>query len=125
MGWEEKINDVFLRRAFKPSISTYAWKRTDIEKLFEETMLCNIAVEKVEVWVFEDQKITSLTPLKSGEISVFNFKPQIKKEEDWYDFVERSSKEALGKIAEWDLEKTGRRDIQSRIWYNINFKEEN
>lgn len=121
---EDKLPDNFKKVAFHPSGFDYAWRRRDLDKLFEEFMQWNFAVEGGEVWVVEGEHITELIPLKGGEIKVFLWKVKPKVSEEWFDFVERSIKESIELISGWDLEKSVRIDKTSRIYYHFKLVEQ-
>lgn len=122
---EDKLPDRFKTVAFHPNLYVYAWKKKDLEKLFEELMQSNIAIKSGEaIIVEEDRSINRLIPLRSGEIELFSFEINLKEDEDWYDFVERSAKESLNLINFWNLEKLTRLDKNHSIWYQFNFIED-
>lgn len=123
MAAEDKIPDSFKRVAFHPSAYFYAWKKTNLEKFFDELLKSNIAIKRVETIVVEE-KISYLVPLKSGQIKLFEIKNEAKKGENWYDFVERSVKETRDTINDWDLEKSARSDLKNKIWYHFELEEE-
>src|SRR5256885_13638084 len=95
---EDKFPDRFKRNAYHPTPFVYAWKRKELEKLFEELLQSNIAVKRGEVWVVTRDKIEHTIPLKSGQIQIFEWKNDPRQDEEWYDFVERSCKETLDLI---------------------------
>lgn len=123
MQIEETFPDHYKNSAYHPSRFVYAWKRKDLEKLFEELMKSNIAILKAEAWLIEDDKIVSLIPLKTGEIDVFNLKNIQSPDEEWFDFVERSIKDTAGLINYWDLDKNIRPDLSSNLFYNFTFSQ--
>lgn len=125
MQVEEKLPDIFKRRAYHPNAFTYAFRRTDLDKLFEEFMQSNIAISGGEVWLIDGGNVVSIIPLRSGEMNIFNWKVKREKGEEWYDFVERSVKFSRDLISNWNLEKTVRLDKVSRIVYNFKLEEEN
>jgi len=43
---EDKFPEKFKRTAYHPSIFVLAWKKSDLEKLFEELMASNTAIKK-------------------------------------------------------------------------------
>ena len=122
MVLEDKLPDAFKKTAFRPSNFDYAWRRKELDELFEELMQWNFVIVGGEVWVVEGKQVTELIPLKSGDIKVFLWKIKSKNNEEWFDFVERSIKESLQIISEWDLEKRVRIDIASRIFYHFSLK---
>lgn len=124
MQIEEKLPDIFKSRAYHPNAFTYAFRRTDLDKLFEELMQSNIAIVGGEVWLIEGGNTLSIIPKRSGEMQVFNFKVEKKGGEEWYDFVERSVKFSRDLITNWNLEKTVRLDKVNRIVYHLKLEEE-
>ena len=119
----DQIPESFKRVALKPNAFTFAWKRRTLEKLFEELLSSNIAIKSGEAWVVEGETLRAI-PLKNGEIKLFEWNLERKKNEDWYDFVERSTKQTLELIGGWDLEKNVRLDLINKIWYHFEFEEE-
>ncbi len=120
---EDKIPDYYKRYSFHPSYFTYAWRKRNLEKLFEELMKSNIAILECEAWIVEKDRIQTLIPLKNGEIKVYSSKLKRKTDEEWFDFVEKSVKETLKEIDFWNLEKTGRVDLVPKIYYHFKFSE--
>ena len=118
---EDSLPERFRRNAYHPTPFVYAWKRKELEKLFEELMASNIAISAVEVWVVQRGRVEMIVQLKSGRIEIFELKNQQKKGEEWYDFVERSCKETLDIIGGWDLERNVRPDLMGKIWYHFQF----
>jgi len=123
MTIEEKLPEKFLTGAFHPSLFIYAFKRNNLDKLFEEFMQSNIAIISGEAWLTSDEAYFGVIPLKSGGKAVLNFKIEMEKGEDWYDFVERSIKEAVEKITSADLEKKVSAGTRSRLYYHFELKE--
>lgn len=121
---EDKLPDLYKRSAYHPSLFVYAWKRKDVERLFDEFLKSNIGIKGGEVWLVEGEKTTSIIPLQSGDIDIFNWKITRKKGEEWYDFVDRSVKETLNTIGEWDLEKKVKINKVDKIWYTFNLAAE-
>ena len=124
MAVEDQIPDIVKRHAYHPSLFVYAWKRTNLEKLFEELMQSNIAIISGEVWMVQDDLIEKIIPLMGGQMEVFNWEIEWGTAEDWYDFVERSVKETTKLIEGWNLEKMVRPDIANFLLYNFKFAEE-
>jgi hypothetical protein len=126
---EDNLPEIFKRVAYRPNPFFYAWKKTNLEKLFEEFLKSNIAVMAVEAIIVEE-KILRTVPLKSGKIQIFEWKNDEsrsvgdERDEQWYDFVERNNKEVLEEIEYWDLEKEARSDVRNRIYYHFVLKEE-
>jgi hypothetical protein len=114
---EDKLPDKFKKAAFHPSHYIYAWKRTHLEKLFEEFLSSNLAILGVEVWLVEDGQTQALIPLKNGEIKNFEAKFERKKGEEGFDFAERSNKAAQEAVNLWDLEKNARLGKNDKIFY--------
>ena len=83
-----------------------------------------IAIKSGEAWVVEEEIVETLVPLKNGQIKIFNWKSHLQKSEQWYDFVERSIKEALNLLNQWNLEKSVRSDLAGKIWYHFELTEE-
>jgi len=121
---EEKLPEKFRAVSFHPSLFIYAWKRNTLDKLFEELMQSNIAILGGEVWRVEGDESFGIIPLKNGEKTVLSWKIDQRKDEDWYDFVERSIKETVEKISNANLEKKVTASIRSKIWYNFQLSEE-
>lgn len=121
---EDKLPERFRNAAFHPSVFIYAWKRNVLDKLFEELLASNIAVVGGEAWVSEGELIRGVIPLKNGNKAVLNWKIEKKKGEECYDFVERSAKETIAKIAEADLEKKVTASIRNKLYYHFDFSEE-
>jgi hypothetical protein len=121
---EDKIPDNFRKNAYHPSQFVYAFRKKDLEKLFEEIMKSNIAINSGEVWIIDQDDRQSLVPLESGRVEVFSWKINPQDQEQWYDFVERSCKESLNLINSWNLEKNVRLDLLDKVWYNFEFVEE-
>ncbi len=119
---EENLPEKFRLVAFHPSVFVYAWKRNTLDKLFEEFLASNIAVVGGEVWVAEDELVRGVIPLKDGSKAVLNWKIKRENGEDWYDFVERSGKESINKIADVDLEKKVSASIRNRLYYHFEFE---
>lgn len=121
MSIEDQIPETFRRAAFHPSSFVYAWRRKDLEKLFDELLKSNIAILRGEVWLEEDGKTVSLIPLKAGGIDVFNLENIQNLQEEWFDFVERSLKDSSELINYWDLEKNVQPNLAHDIWYHFTF----
>jgi hypothetical protein len=121
MGTADSLSENYLRIAFSPEPSIYAWRRKDLEKLFDELLKSNIAILGGGVWLVEDNNIKRVIPLKSGEMEVFFWKIEQKSEEELYDFVERSVKETTDKINGWNLEENVKVNKRNKIWYNFEF----
>src|SRR5258708_35942067 len=94
----DKLPDRFKRVAYHPSAFVYAWKKNVLEKLFNELMESDIAIKSFEVWVMEEGIILKNIPLKTGKVDIFEGQHSLKKNEEWYDFVERTCKETLETI---------------------------
>lgn len=124
MAIEDRIPDKFKIHAYHPSTFVYAWKKAYIEKLTDELSKSNIAIRNLEVWFIEDEKITRTIPMYNGDIKVFEHEVKRNEDEQWYDYVDRSIKEVWNKIKEWDLEKTIRPDLTTKIWYYLDFTQE-
>ncbi len=120
---EDKFPEKFKRTAYHPSIFVLAWKKSDLEKLFEELMASNTAIKSGEVWLVDEGKIGLVIPLKNGGIETFSWKTSREKNEQWYDYVERAAKESMNLIVNWNLEKTARVDLSKKIWYHLEFLE--
>lgn len=118
---EEKLPERFTSASFHPSLFIYAWKRNDLDKLFEELLASNIAITGGEAWLVEGEKTFGVIPLRDGSKEILNWKVKTGKGEDWYDFVERSVKETLEKIASFNLEKKVTASTRRRIWYHFDF----
>jgi hypothetical protein len=121
---EDTFPDNFKRVAYHPSMFIYAWRRRSLEKLFEELNMSNIAVSGVEVWKVEKDIIEVLIPLSNGDIQIFSHKTLQQKEEEWNDYVNRSTKETLDIISDWNLEKKTNKDKVSKIFYHFEFLKE-
>lgn len=121
---EEKFPEKFRNSAFHPSVFVYAWKRSVLDKLFEEVMAGNIAILGGEAWVVEDELVRGVISLKNGGKTVLNWKIKRRGEEEWYDFVERSVKETLRVIGDEDLEKRVTARIRNKLYYHFDFSEE-
>lgn len=121
---EEKFPDKFRNSSFHPSVFVYAWKRSVLDKLFEEAMAGNIAILGGEAWVAEDELVRGVIPLKNGGKTVLNWKIKREEGEEWYDFVERSVKKTSNVIGEADLEKLVTDGIRNKLYYHFNFSEE-
>lgn len=120
---EDKLPDNFKTTAFHPSTFIYAWKRKDLEKLFDELMKWNIAIKSGEVWLVERKVIESIIPLKNGKMEVFYWKNIQAGDEEWFDFVERSRDESVDIINEWNVEENVRVDKVNKIWYHFELAE--
>src|SRR5258708_3380110 len=114
MNIEENLPEKFKNVAFHPSLFIYAWKRNSLDKLFEELLASNIAITGGELWRAEGEEYFGVIPLKDGNKAVLSWKVARKKGEDWYDFVERSSKESAEKIADANLEKKVSAAVRNR-----------
>ena len=123
MPVEDLLLDSLKNVAFHPSAFFYAWKKTNLEKLFDEFLKSNIAVISVEA-ITVDEKVLRTIPLKNGQIELFEWKSQSQKGEEWYDFVERVNKEVIETINYWNLEKESRSDLRGKIWYHFELKAE-
>ncbi len=121
---EDKFPEKFKRAAYHPSAFVYGFRKAELEKLFEELMTSNIAIKSGEVWVVNEGRVEMVVPMKEGQLEVFSWKIDQEKDEQWYDFVERSTKQSLAKIGEWNLEKTSRVDLNNKIWYHFEFLEQ-
>ncbi len=64
MSIEDMLPSLYRTVAYHPSAYIYAWKRKDLEQLFKELNLQNIAITKFEVWLIDKGQISSLIPLK-------------------------------------------------------------
>lgn len=125
MAIEDNLPERFKRIAYHPSTFIYAWKKKDMEKLFDELMQSNIAIRSVEAWrVEEDEQVFHLIPLRSGDIKEFSAENTQEKDEEWFNFVERSCKETMEVINSWNLEKRIRNDLTQTLWYHFKFEEE-
>ncbi len=120
---EDKIPDLYKKGTYHPSAFVYAWKRKNLEKLFEELMQSNIAIKRGEVWLVDEENVLRTIPLKGGGIKIFNWEV-VRENDDWYDFVERSIKEAIDLINFWDIEKNVRIDKEHSLWYHFEFEED-
>lgn len=121
---EDKLPEKFLEAAFHPSLFVYAFKRTVLDKLFDEFLASNIGIVKGEAWVASDDGYFAVIPLKNGGKAVLNWKIEKQKGEDWYDFTERSIKETLSVIADANLEKRISPSTRSRLYYNFELEEQ-
>lgn len=121
---EEKLPEKFRITAYHPSLFVYAFKRTVLDKLFEEFMQSNIAILGGEAWIAEGDKYFGVIPLKNGDKSVLSWKVKRNSGEDWFDFVERSAKDSISAITEANLEKKVTASIRSRLYYHFDFREE-
>ena len=121
---EDKLPDKFKIGAFHPSLFIYAFRRNVLDKLFEEIMQSNVGVLGGEAWVVADEKYFGVIPLKNGDKTVLSWKIEIKKDEEWYDFVERSVKETLTVVSDKNLEKQVTASVRNRLYYHFKFKEE-
>lgn len=122
MRIEDQLPEIFRKIAYHPSSFVYAWKSKDLEKLFEEFNLSNIAILSVEAWLVERGQTVSLIPLKHGDIRVYRAVVTQAAEEEWNDFVFRSTKEILNALREWDLEEKVDPEMVHRIWYHFELK---
>ena len=120
---EDKLPESLKKNAYHPSQFVYAWKRSYLDKLFDEFLLNNFAITSFEVWLIEDDVISKTVPLESGQIKVFNHKFFQSKDEEWYDFVERSIKETVNALNQLNLEKTVRLDLANKVWYHYDIEE--
>ena len=120
---EDRFPESFKRAAYHPSAFVFAWKRKDLEKLFDELNLSNIAIKVMEVWIVEDVP-DRLVPLKNGNILTFVHKNFRQKDEEWSDFVERSIKETTDFINDNNLEKNVVPDKVNYLWYHFEFIED-
>ncbi len=119
MRIEDTLPEIFRKIAYHPSSFVWAWKSKDLEKLFEEFNLSNIAILSVEAWLVEGGQTVSLIPLKHGDIQVYRATFSQNSDEEWNDFVFRSTKEALNTLRSWDLEEKVAPDKSPRIWYHF------
>lgn len=124
MTIEENIPDTFRQRAYHPNPYIYAWKRKDLEKLFKELDLGNIAIIQGEVWRVEESQILSTIPLKNGQIQVYRWTMQPHPNEEWSDFSSRSLKESFDLIGNWDLEKSALIEIKDQLFYHFTFSQD-
>ena len=121
---EDTLPENFKRVSFHPNLFIYAWRRRYLEKLFEELNLSNIAISSVEVWKIEKEIIEVLIPLADGDIQIFSHKCTQKEGEEWNDFVNRSTKETLDTIIDWNLEKRTNKDKTNKIYYHFELLKE-
>lgn len=121
---EDSFPDHFRRVAFHPSAFVYAWKRKDLDKLFEELNLSNIAIISVEAWKVEKGVVEVLIPINTGDIQIFSLKNSIQDGEEWNDFVNRSTKTTLEVISDWSLERSVVKDQIKNIYYHFEFQKE-
>lgn len=121
---EENLAENLKQNAYHPSLYVYAWKRKDLDKLFDEFLKSNIAITSGEAWMVNDDLIESIIPLQNGDMDIFNWKCERKKVEEWFDFVERSIKETTELISNWNLEKHARLDRYNNIWYHLELSRE-
>jgi hypothetical protein len=121
---EDKFPERFLTGAFHPTLFIYAFKRTVLDKLFEEVMQSNIAILGGELWLGQGELMQGVIPLKNGGKAILNWKIKREKGENWYDFVERSVKETLSVIADANIEKQVSASTRSRLFYHFDFAEE-
>ena len=122
---EEKLPEKFKTGAFHPSLFIYAWKRNVLDKLFEEFMASNIAISGGEAWFIQEEKTFGVIPFKNGDKAVLNWQIKKGKEEEWYDFVERSIKESLEVITAKNLEKNTSPSVKNRIYYHFELRAKN
>jgi hypothetical protein len=120
---EDKLPDSIKKNAYHPSSFIYAWKKSYLEKLFDELLLNNFAISAFEAWLIEDEVVSETIPLQNGQIQVFSYKYSQEKEEQWYDFVERTVKKTTETINNLNLEKNVRLDLTSKIWYHFELVE--
>jgi hypothetical protein len=120
---EDNLPDSLKKNAYHPTPFVFAWKKSYLEKLFDEFLLNNLAIKGFEVWILEDEVVSKTIPLQNGQIEVFFYKFSKEKAEEWFDFVERSIKETVNVINELNLEKTVRLDLISKIWYYFDIEE--
>ncbi len=106
--------------AYHPSKFVYAWKKKDLEKLFDEFNMSNIAIKSIEAWLIIDDKITSLIPLKHGDIQIFEHKTKQADDEEWNDYVNRGNKEVLETVNGWHLDRMVALEHINDIWYHLN-----
>lgn len=121
---EDKFPERFLLSAFHPTLFIYAFKRTVLDKLFDEVMLNNIAILGGELWLGQGELMQGVIPLKNGGKAILNWKVKREKGEDWYDFVERSVKETLSVIMDANIEKQVSAGTRSRLFYHFDFAQE-
>jgi len=119
---EDNLPESFKRIAFHPSAFFYAWKKVTLEKLFDEFLRSNIAIKNAEA-ILVEEKVLRIIPLRDGQIKLFEWKNELEKGEEWYDFVERSTKEMMNVINGWDLEKNARPDLRLKVWYHFELEE--
>lgn len=118
---EDKLPEQFKVSAYHPSLFIYAFKKTVLDKLFEELLASNIGILSGEAWLIEGNKYFGVIPLKNGDKTVLSWRVEKYSEEEWYDFVERSIKETAAVIADKELEKKVSPVIRNRIYYHFNF----
>lgn len=121
---EDSFPDLLKNVAYHPSAFIYAWKKRNLERLFKELNMSNIAVTGAEVWQVEEGVMNSLISMKNGEIRSYRFNLKIEEDEEWSDFVDRSTKEASEIINGWDLEREVLREKKEKICYHFFFAEE-
>lgn len=121
---EDNLPERFRSSAYHPSLFVYAFKRNVLDKLFEELLASNIAILSGELWVAEGEVTRGVIPLKNGDKTVLNWKIKREEGEIWFDFVERSVKEALEVITRTNLEKKVIASVRNKLWYHFEFKEE-
>ncbi len=124
MTIEDQLPEIYKKTAYHPSAFVYAWKKKDLEKLFDELNLSNMAILSAEAWLVEDEVITSLIPLQGGDIQVYFVTNKQQDDEEWNDFVNRTTKDTLQIINGWNLEKSVSPQYVHKIWYHFKFQED-
>lgn len=121
---EDGLPQGFKMVAYHPSKFVYAWKKKDLEKLFDEFNMSNIVIKQIEAWLIIDDKITSLIPLKHGDIQVFLHKNKQEPDEEWNDFVNRANKETLETVNGWHLDRMVALEHTNNIWYHLDIAQQ-
>ncbi len=121
---EDRLPEKFKILAFRPTLFIYAFKRSILDKLFEEFLASNIAIVSGEAWLGEEDRYFGVIPLKNGDKTVLTWKISRLQGEEFYDFIERSIKESAAVIAEKDLEKKVTARVRNKLYYHFKLLEE-
>lgn len=115
--------------AFKAPNNEFAWKKNDLDLVFNEFYHNKIAILGGEIWVIlknnngKDIIYPEFT-LKSGQSVILTWESIKNDLESWEDYVKRSIIEAKREIDELNVEENIIKKFRDKIFYNITFSNE-
>lgn len=130
--------DIFDKAINCPEYGGLAWRREDITEAMSELSKDGFAVLGGDVWaVFRNnQNLNSLSKIsprdikvgmiedKNGKLGVYAWSSDKKESESWDDYVERSRAESVAVIEKMNAEHDVASELQSAIYYNLVYKNE-